>query len=149
MLLLLFGGMGIIRIPVQPVSDDAYRYVNEVEEQFQGESVENVLLDSGSWIYLDANVVMKDRVASIGDRGRGGTGDFSGILSRIEQKRYDKIMVRRLNYPDFNYDYFTWRESSGIRQALLDNYDQVALIDAVEGDDRYFFSEINVLEPKP
>ena len=91
---------------------------------------------------------MQDRAASIGDRGYGMTGDFSGILERIEERRYDKIMMRLVNQPNFNYDHEIWPVSSGIRQALLENYEQVRLIDAVDGDDRLFFSEINVLVPR-
>ena len=147
-LLLLFGGMGIVRIPVQPFPDDAYRYVNQIQAEFEGESIDKVLLDAGSWKYLEAGVVMQDRAASIGDRGYGMTGDFSGILERIRERRYDKIMMRLVNQPNFNYDHEIWPASSGIRQALRENYEQVRLIEAVDGDDRLFFSEINVLVPR-
>jgi hypothetical protein len=82
--ILLFSGLGLVRIPTQPFSDDAYRYVREVEEQFQEAPAEDILLDSGTWVYFDQGIVMKDRVTSIGDRGWGQTGDFSGIVGRIE-----------------------------------------------------------------
>jgi hypothetical protein len=146
---LLFSGLGLVRIPVQPFSDDAYRYVREIEAEFQETPIKDTLLDSGTWIYFDRGIVMKDRVTSIGDRGLGQTGDFSGIIRRIEQQRYSKILVRNFNSPDFWYDHFLWSESSGIRQALLDNYYETSIIQGVEGGDRYLFSDISTLVPKP
>jgi hypothetical protein len=92
---------------------------------------------------------MKDRVTSTGDRGLGQTGDFFGIIRRIEQQRYSKILVRNFNSPDFWYDHFLWSESSGIRQALLDNYYETSIIQGVEGGDRYLFSDISIHVPKP
>jgi hypothetical protein len=58
-------------------------------------------------------------------------------------------MVRNFNSPDFWYDHFLWSEFSGIRQALLDNYYEAGIISGVEGGDRYLFSDISVLAPKP
>lgn len=145
---LLFSGLGLVRIPVQPFSDDAYRYVREVGDQFQGEPVKDILLDSGTWVYLEQGIVMKDRVTSIGDRGRGQTGDFSGIIRRIEQQQYSKILVRNFNSPEFWYDHSTWSESSGIRQVLSDNYYETGIIQGVEGGERYLFSDISILIPK-
>jgi hypothetical protein len=146
---LLFSSLGLVRIPVQPFSDDAYRYVREIEAEFQETPIKDTLLDSGTWIYFDRGIVMKDRVTSIGDRGLGQTGDFSGIIRRIEQQRYSKILVRNFNSPDFWYDHFLWSESSGIRQALLDNYYETSIIQGVEGGERYLFSDISILAPKP
>jgi hypothetical protein len=145
---LLFSGLGLVRIPVQPFSGDAYRYVREVEEEFQGASIKDTLLDSGTWVYFDRGIVMKDRVTSIGDRGRGQTGDFSGIVQRIEQQRYSKILVCNFNSPDFWYDHSTWSEPSGIREALLNYYYEAGIIRGVEGGDRYLFSDISILIPK-
>jgi hypothetical protein len=82
---LLFSGLGLVRIPVQPFSNDVYRYVREIEAEFQGAPIKDTLLDSGAWVYFDRGIVMKDRVTSIGDRGLGQTDDFSGIIQRIEQ----------------------------------------------------------------
>jgi hypothetical protein len=148
---LTLGGLGLVRIPLPPLSDDAYRYVAAIEKEFAGQSADQVLLDMGTWVYARDNVIMKDRAASIGDRGYGQTGDFSGILSRLEQKRYVKILVRSLNSPDFFYDYYLWRKPSGIRQALLQNYHEVGRIPRVSGEsyqyDNYFFGEISILVP--
>jgi hypothetical protein len=149
---LILNGLGIIRIPAKPLSDDVHRYVHEIEKEFSNQSVEDVLLDAGTWVYFKDGVIMKDRAPSIGERGYSETGDFSGVLGRIEQKRYSKILVRNLHSPDFMYDYWLWRKSSGIRQALLDNYKEIRQIKAVARENyqynTFLFSEISVLVPK-
>jgi hypothetical protein len=146
--ILLFSGLGLVRIPTQLFSDDAYRYVREVEEQFQEAPAEDILLDSGTWVYFDQGIVMKDRVTSIRDRGWGQTGDFSGIVGRIEQQRYSKILIHNFNSPDFWYDHSAWSKSSGIKQALLDNYYEAGIIQEVEGGERYLFGDISILVPR-
>lgn len=147
--LLLLNGLGMFHLPIRPVSDDSIRYFNEVEAEFRGLPVDRVLLDSGSWYYLDNNTVMKDRVTSIGDRGYGQTGDFSGIIQRLEGKHYDKIMVRNLHLPKFWYESDTWAEPAGIKDAMLANYDEVKVIKGVEDVDRYLLGDVSVLVPKP
>jgi hypothetical protein len=149
---LLFGGLAIIRIPLNPIPEDAHRYVREIEKEFKGQSTENILLDMGTWTYVPDGVIMKDRVPSIGERGYSQTGDFSGILRRLEQRRYAKILVRNLHAPDFWYDYSGWSTSSGIRQALLENYYESGTIRevAIENPNqlpRYGFTEISILVP--
>jgi hypothetical protein len=154
---LFFSGMGLVRIPVRAVPADAYRYVRDIERQFEGQPANRVLLDAGSWVYLKDRVIMRDRAPAIGELGGTGTGDFSGILSRIAAKHYSKILVRGFDATDFVYDYFLWPKSSGIRQALLDNYRETGKIRAVEAynyarnwaEDPYYFGEITILEPKP
>src|ERR1051325_8589417 len=154
---LFFSGMGLVRIPVRAVPADAYRYVRDIERQFEGQPANRVLLDAGSWVYLKDRVIMRDRAPAIGALGGTGTGDFSGILSRIAAKHYSKILVRGFDATDFVYDYFLWPKSSGIRQALLDNYRETGKIRAVEAynyarnwaEDPYYFGEITILEPKP
>ena len=154
---LLFSGLGVVRIPMRPLPDDAYRYVREIEAQFRGRPASDVLLDAGTWMYLKPRVIMKDRAPSIGERGYSQTGDFSGILGRIEHKRYARILVRDFHQPDFWYDYYLWPKPSGIRQALLANYREVGRIRGVESpvpprnraEDPYLFGEITILEPKP
>jgi hypothetical protein len=154
--LLFFSGLGLVRIPVRAIPNDAYRYVRDIEREFQGLPAKEVLLDAGSWTYLKERVIVGDRAPAIGELGGTGTGDFSGTLSRISGKRYSRILVRGLHAPDFVYDYFLWSKSSGIRQALLDNYREVRTIRGVEAnsfarnwaEDPYYFGEITVLEPK-
>ncbi len=135
------------------LSDDAYRYVREVENEFVGQSAKNILLDAGTWIYLKEGIVMKDRVPTFGDRGYAAIGDFSGFIQRLKRKQYAKILVRNLNSPDFIYDHWIWPKSSGIRQAMLENYHEVRKIKPVQQakhNERpyYFFDEISVLVPR-
>jgi hypothetical protein len=153
---LMFNGMGLVRIPMRPLSEDAYRYVHDVEKAFEGQPAKNILLDAGTWVYLKDRVVMGDRAPSIGERGFTETGDFSGILSRIEVKRYSKILVRGLHDPDFVYEHYSWPKSSGIRKALLENYRETDTIRAVQAplaatngtQDPYYFGAITILEPR-
>jgi hypothetical protein len=153
--LMLFSGLALVRIPAEPFTPDAYRYVRDIESQFAGERPDHVLLDAGSWVYLPHSVVMKDRAPSIGERGFSQTGDFSGIIGRIRGHYYDKILVRGLQSPDFWYDTASWERPSGIRQALLDSYRVVATIPGVQrpaserdhAEDYYLFGDVSVLEP--
>jgi hypothetical protein len=154
--LLFFSGLGLVRIPVRAIPDDAYRYVRDIEREFKGLPAKQVLLDAGSWTYLKDRVIVGDRAPAIGELGGTGTGDFSGTIARISAKRYSRILVRGLHAPDFVYDYFLWSKPSGIRQALLDHYREVRTIRGVEAnsfarnwaEDPYYFGEITVLEPK-
>lgn len=152
-LLLLLGGMQVIRIPLPPIPADAYRYLAEIEAQFVDTPPNAVLMDSGSWIYAEHDVIMQDRAPTIGERGYSGTGDFSGILARLNEKRYAKILVRNFDSPDFWYDHYLWDKPSGIRQAMLDNYRVAGKIRAVETNGYepelgYLFQEITILAPK-
>lgn len=144
---LMFNGLGFVNIPVKPISNDEYRYINQIEDEFMGKPAESILLDAGTWVYIPDVVIMKDRAPSIGERGYTQTGDFSGIIKRIEQKQYAKILVRNLHSPDFWYEYFLWSHPSGIRQALIENYREIRTIEAVANNDNYLFAEISVLVP--
>src|SRR5690606_25384377 len=140
-LVLLFGGLGLVRIPVRPISPDVERYIAAIEAEFDGQPADAVLLDAGTWPYVRDGVVMKDRASSIGDRGLAQSGDFSGMLRRLEERHYRKILVRRLHERDFWYEHYLWPAESGIRRALLDNYQEVRRIAGVEGESRYLLSE--------
>jgi len=149
---LMFSGLGLVRIPLKSLPSDAYRYISDIEREFEGYSTEDVLLDAGTWIYLKDGVIMKDRSPCIGERGYSETGDFSGFLKRIEEKKYSKIMVRDLHSPFLQYDFGLWQKSSGIRQALLDNYKEIRQIKAVTRENyehkTYLFSDISILVPR-
>jgi hypothetical protein len=151
-LCLIFLNLGIVRKPVQFFSSDAYRYVREIEQEFDGQASERVLLDLGTWVYFRDGVVMKDRAPAIGERGYSQTGDFSGVLQRLEGKQYTKILVRNLDSADFWYDDKSWSKSSNIRQTMLENYQLVGTIKAVEGIDKstlpYGFKEVSILIPR-
>lgn len=149
---LLFNGIGVIRVPLRPFDDAPYAYIRAIDSQFEGQSPSTILLDFGTWVYLQDGVVMKDRAPSIGERGYSETGDFSGMIRRLGEKRYSKILVRELHAPDFWYDYGTWRRSSGIRAALLANYHEVGTIPAVVENSpgwlsSYGFGEVSILVP--
>jgi hypothetical protein len=151
-LALLPAGLGMVRIPARSLPDDVARYVHDIEREFSGLAPDSVLLDAGSWLYLRHGVVMKDRVIAVGDLGRGGTGDFSGILGRLRERRYAKILVRDPYAPDFHYDHAGWPRSSGIREALRTSYREVRRIPGVRGLPHqfttYFFRDISVLVPR-
>lgn len=149
---LLFSGLGVVRIPVQPFAEaDAERYVSEIETEFKNSDPGSVLLDFGSWVYFENEVVMKDRAPSIGERGYSATGDFSGILARITEKKYSKILLRNFHSGDFWYDHEMWKKPSGIREALRENYREVKQIEPIEMTDPkempYGFSKISILVP--
>jgi hypothetical protein len=150
---LLFSGFGVVRVPDRPFGDDAYRYVSQIEKEFDGQAPENILLDMGTWIYARTGVIMKDRAPAIGERGFSHTGDFSGIIQRLNEKRYAKILVRNLHEADFWYDGGRWTKSSGIREALLNNYRETGKIEPVKAGPSvpyvpYGFSEITILVPR-
>ena len=149
---LILNGLYVVRVPVKSLPDDVYRYIEEIEHQFSGQEKERVLLDAGTWVYTGEGIIMKDRAPSIGDRGLGDIGDFSGIIGRIEDRYYSKILVRNLNSPDFWYDHYLWKNPSGIREALLENYQETGRIEAVSssvfGEEvQYLFQDISILEP--
>jgi hypothetical protein len=153
---LAFSGLGLIRIPLRSVSPDAYRYVHDIEKQFDGRPAGGVLLDVGSWVYMKDRIVMGDRAAIAGMIGMTRTPDFSGIRSRIAAKRYSRILVRDLHNADFWYDNALWPKPSGLRETLLDNYREAGVIPAAMApkdvktwaEDPYLFDEITILEPK-
>lgn len=149
---LIFSGLNFVRIPVKPLGTDSERYISEIEAEFKGANPNEVLLDFGSWVYLPSGTIMKDRAATIGERGYSQTGDFSGIINRFEKKSYSKILVRNLHSPDFWYDHELWSASSGIRDALLENYRKERIIkksaDFSDQNRPYGFQEISVLVPR-
>jgi hypothetical protein len=153
---LMFGGMGVVRIPLLPISNDAYRYIHDIEKEFQEQPTGLVLLDVGTWVYVRDRVIMGDRAACIGELGYAASGDFAGFLSRLSAKHYSKILVRNLHDPHFWYDNSLWPRPRGLRDALLDNYRETGHIRAADGPkdvknwtaDPYLFGEITILEPK-
>lgn len=144
---LALSGLHTVRIPTIPIPLDAERYVRQIEREFASADPRGVLLDVGTWVYAKDSIVMKDRAPSIGERGFSETGDFSGILRRIQQRRYAKILVRSFHSDDFWYDHAMWAKPSGIRRALGEHYREVGTIPPVRGDSRYLFREISILIP--
>jgi len=116
-------------------SPDVYRYITDIEHEFDGLPIDKVLLDIGNWIYLRHSFLAKDRAISLGDQPPGGIyQNFEGLLDRIRTKAYDKILVRNLHSPFFYYDWNGWSKSSGVRRALLEKYTEVRTIPAPAGD---------------
>jgi hypothetical protein len=148
LLALSFQALGMVRIPTNPITPDHYRYFQAIEAEFAGLPSDQVLLDAGSWMYLHDRVVMKDRAPSIGERGYSQTGDFSAMVDRLRSKTYRRIILRNYTVGDFWYDHAGWGQSSGIRQALDENYVEVRRIPAVQGGQGYLLQTISVLEPR-
>jgi hypothetical protein len=145
---LVMNGLGTVRVPLPAYPPDMARYVADIEREMQGTDLSRVLLDHGSWVYLPHGVVMKDRMAAIGEAGFTETGDFSGVLGRIKNHYYSRILVRNLSGDDFQYDLRSWRTSSGIRDALNTFYAEVRTIPGVGNLRSPGFLTISVLEPR-
>lgn len=141
-------GLGAVRIPVPSVPKDMDRYVAAVEAEASDQDLSRMLIDHGSWLYLPKGIVMKDRMAAIGEAGYTETGDFSGTLQRIRTHYYHRIIVHDFDGLDFQYDHFQWRQSSGIRAALRTSYAVVRTIPGVDGIPGPWFKTISVLEPR-
>jgi hypothetical protein len=163
---LVYAGLGLISMPMNPLPADAYRYIAEIEREFAGSEPGRVLLDVGAWIPARDLVVQKDQAPSIGSRGSSrSSGDFSRFFRRLEEHYYEKILVRNLDAPACWYDDSTWwRRSSGIKRALSEHYQEAGRIKAVAGEKRfilfsfepvpfpatrYGFKEITILTPRP
>ncbi len=154
--LLTFSGMGLVRIPLEPLSPDAYRYVRDIEDQFKGQSADTILLDTGTWVYRPQRVIMKDRADPISSQASGNVNvDFSGFISRLAAKRYSKILIRDFHKPDCWYDNAVWPRKRDLRKAILENYRETGSIPGVlppndvkqHAEDPHLFSEITILEP--
>ncbi|HEU4632225.1 MAG TPA: phosphatidate cytidylyltransferase, partial [Gemmatimonadaceae bacterium] len=150
---LLPAGIDAARLPTRVFGDDATRYVTAIEREMADDPA-RTLLDVGSWVYLRDGIVMKDRAATIGDRGYAATGDFSGMIRRLDERRYRKILVRGFAADDSWYDEPFWHVRSGIRAALERNYVEVGRIPAVQTLEngagmRYLFREVSILVPRP
>ena len=143
-------GLGVVMLPLRRLPEDALRYVREIEREFEGHRPETVLLDAGSWPYLQEGVVMRDRLAPAGDRGFVEASALADMVQRLDDRYYAKILVRHLHSPDLHYDSALWPTSSGVRAAMLRNYREVRRIPAVARTPRefgsYFLGEISVLE---
>jgi len=155
MLLLSTSGLSILRTPKATLPEDAYRYLEQVEAEFETADPRGVLLDLGSYVYLEDNIVMKDRASPIGERGSTDTGDLLGVAERFANRHYEKLLLRNYRGQNFWYDHPTWPRSSGLREILEQNYRVVRTIPAVEGQEGmwnrippYGFAEVSVLVPR-
>ncbi len=156
MVVLLCGALGFVREPRNLVPQDFFRYVAEIENEFQGFAPEKVLMDTGSWIYLKQNVLMKDRSAPISLHSAKNQPEvnhqmLAATIKRIEEKTYDKILARQLDTGETWYDF--QNNGSGVKAAILNNYREARRIREVAGIERWWpkhlVSEILVLVPNP
>lgn len=150
------GALDLVRVPENPVPADFDRYVAAIEAEFEGLPSSDVLLDNGSWIYLQEGVIMKDRSSVVGIHAGPNQDEISreylaDTIERIRSRRYAKILTRELYSERSPYDF--QNRGSGVRDAILESYREVGRIPAVEGIDvwwpRNLLSEIIVLEPRP
>jgi hypothetical protein len=146
----LLGGLGFARDTRSPVPPEIDQYIADIEREFVGLDAQRVLMDYGTWIYLRDNVVMKDRgVAVAVHAGKNQPAINHPMLmdtiSRIDQKVYDKILVRELDAGRSSYDFQD--RGSGVKTAILRNYREVRRIPAVDVNfwwPRHMLAEIQV-----
>ncbi len=85
------GALGAIRPPVNPIPADLDRYIADIEAEFKGLPAEQVLLDSGTWVYLEEGVVMKDRAWAVslhnGENQPINHALLSATIGRIQARR--------------------------------------------------------------
>lgn len=147
-LLLLMNGLGMVRLPLPMFGEDHERYLRAIEAEFVGVDPKRTLLDEGTWVYLPSRTIAMDRLIVIGDRGYAMSGDFSGMIRRLDEKYYSKMLFRNLDADRFGYDHEIWPESSGIRAAILRNYEEIGRIPGVMDSEEYAMSEISIMVPR-
>lgn len=126
---------------------DVYRYITAVEREFEGLPPEKVLLGVGSWRYLAADVLQKDRAVSMADQPPGGIYEnFNVTLERLRRQAYDKILLQDFHTAYFLYDWGSWERSPGFRTTLLAYYDEVATIPPAHGSP-YIGRDIQMVGP--
>jgi hypothetical protein len=133
----------------------SYRHVAAIEREMTDLDPARVLLDVGNWVYLPHNYLARDRAISLADQPLIGMYDnFEPLLRRIRMKGYEKILVHDFDNEWFLYDWPTWRRSSGVRQALRDNYVVARVIPPMGPETEFwpaiqFRGPVSVLVPKP
>jgi hypothetical protein len=154
LVILLFGALGFVREPRNPVPPDFYRYVADIEEEFRGTVPEKVLLDNGTWVYLKEKVLMKDRSAPVSlhvgkNQPEINRAALAETIKRIERRSYDKILVRQILTDQSAYDYQD--RGSGVKTAILANYVEARRIPGVQGIHEWWpmsmIAEISVMVP--
>ena len=152
-IVLIFGSQGMAREPKNPIPADFTRYIREIEAEVGKAPLDRVLMDAGSWMYLPANLVMKDRSAPVslhaGTNQEINRKALAATIRRIEERQYDKILAREIDTDQSWYDFQD--RGSGVKAAMLANYHMVRRIPGVRGINRWWpthlISEVVVLEP--
>jgi hypothetical protein len=112
---------------------DVYRYIADIEHEFDDLSADTALLDVGNWIYLRQDIVARDRAVPLADQPYGGIYDNLAVVAqRIRARAYTKILVHDFHSPTFLYDWHLWEHSSGVRAALTEHYTEIRTIAAVD-----------------
>jgi hypothetical protein len=133
----------------RPASPDLARYAHAIEHEFEGLPPDRVLLDVGEWVYLRADIVMKDQQSIlVTHRVHSRIND---TLQRAESRYYARILVHLLKDGHFSYEIGHPR---GVEDALLRNYREVRRIPHAEGMENWLYhdmmmGDIVVLEPIP
>jgi hypothetical protein len=152
--LFYLGGMGLVQEPRNPIPRDLARYVADIDAEFRGVPAAEVLLDMGSWPYLEAGVVMKDRADPVAlhagvNQSTINHPMLAETIARIRARTYRRILARNIEGDLTPYDF--QRRGTGVREAILEEYHIVRRIPAVAGVSRWWphflLSEVVVLEP--
>lgn len=152
--IMLFGALGLVREPLNPVPADFNRYVSDIEAEFRGTAPERVLLDNGTWVYLKDNILMKDRSSPVSlhvgkNQPEINRTALAETIKRIERRAYDKILVRQIFTDQSAYDYQD--RGSGVKAAILANYVEVRRIPGVQGVREWWplqmIAEVSVMVP--
>jgi hypothetical protein len=132
----IFPGMGLFPEPRRNVPADFHRYVADIEREFAGQNPERVLLDMGSWPYLSAGIVMKDRADPVAlhageNQPEIGHAYLASTIERFRSGYYDKLLIHGHGTRASAYDF---RErGTGIPAAIDGSYRVVRTIPAVDG----------------
>jgi hypothetical protein len=131
----IMSGLGFPRVPEDPVPPDLERYAAAIEREFEHQNASRILMDYGTWIYLERNVVMRDRGFAthvhVEPNQPIAHDKLVDTIARIAGGSYDKILVRGLDAGRSSYDY--GNRGSGIREAIHAHYREVRRIPGVTG----------------
>jgi hypothetical protein len=138
-----FAGLGYLQPTDFSVSPDLSRYVRSIEKQFEGLPVQKVLLDTGDWIYLRHDVLMKDRGPLLAMH----RVPHYGLNERLRNQEYSRILLAKDRKGRYEYDPDL---SRGITRELQAHYHEICRIPGVEHLwANAWLAEIVVLEPLP
>jgi hypothetical protein len=136
-----FAGLGYFQPRDYSISSDVSRYVRSIEKQYEGVPVQQVLMDTGDWIYLRNDVLMKDRGPLLAMH----RVPHYGLIERIRNQEYARILLGRDRNGSYEYDP---DKTKGITNELLAQYQEVCRIPGVEQVwTNAWLNEIVVLEP--
>lgn len=149
----LWGGLDLVRRPVNEVPPDLFRYIAEIEREFEGMDPARTLLDRGTWVYWKSGTIIKDRATGVQlHTGRNqpevNRVMLAATIERINHRAYDRILV---HYPAAGGTYDYRHRGSGVGDALRANYREVRRIRGVEVDrwwPKGLLAEVAVLEPR-